>query len=75
VFPGWFVGPKSTTLTFGKFWEDEATTFDIEGFDLINFGGMNAKRRTQVAVGTGFRARVSRAVDLGFAEHRPTTIS
>ncbi len=39
----------------------------VEGFDLINFGSSNASGRTQAAVGGGFRSRLLKNLDLGFA--------
>jgi len=51
-----------TTLTDGK-----ALPFDSEGFDLINFGSTDASGKTQVAVGAGFRSRLTKSLDFGFA--------
>ena len=39
----------------------------VEGFDLINFGSSNASGRTQAVVGGGFRSRLLKNLDLGFA--------
>ena len=38
-----------------------------EGFDLINFGSSNASGRTMAAVGGGFRSRLLKDLDMGFA--------
>ena len=55
-----------TVLNNGK----GALPLNSEGFDLINFGSPNAKGQTQAAVGGGFRSRVVKWGDLGFAyEH------
>ena len=40
---------------------------NTEGFDLINFGSSKAGGVTQVAVGTGFRSRLAKNLDFGFA--------
>ena len=45
--------------------EAERTPFNVEGFDLINFGASNAKGRTQVVFAGGFRSRVVESVDVG----------
>ncbi len=47
--------------------EAKALPFNVEGFDLINFGSSNAEGFTQVAVGGGFRSRVCKQADVGFA--------
>ena len=51
-----------TTLSEGK-----ATAFKSEGFDLINFGSSGASGATQAAWGVGFRSRLHKNVDFGFA--------
>lgn len=45
----------------------------IEGFDLINFGASDADGFTQVAVGVGFRSRLSKWADIGFAYEKGTS--
>lgn len=45
--------------------EAERTPFDVEGFDLINFGAAEAKGRTQVVFAGGFRSRLIEDVDVG----------
>lgn len=40
---------------------------DTEGFDLINFGSTRASGTTQAAAGVGFRSRLCKCVDIGFA--------
>ncbi len=45
----------------------------IEGFDLINFGASDAKGFTQVAVGAGFRSKLTKNLDLGFAYEKGVT--
>ncbi len=47
--------------------EARALPFKVEGFDLINFGASNAEGFTQVAVGGGFRSRLCKRADVGFA--------
>jgi len=53
--------------------EARRTPFEVEGFDLINFGASNADGFTQIAVGGGFRSRFCRWADLGFAYERGVT--
>lgn len=40
---------------------------DSEGYDVINFGSSLADDVTQLTVGAGFRSRLTKNVDLGFA--------
>ena len=47
--------------------EGDALPVDSEGFDLINFGSTNADGKSQWAAGVGFRSRIMKNVDLGFA--------
>jgi hypothetical protein len=47
--------------------EANATPFDFEGYDLINFGAADAKGRTQVTIGVGARSRILENLDVGFA--------
>lgn len=53
--------------------EGEGPAFEVEGFDLINFGSSNAGRFTEVAVGTGFRSRLCKWADFGFAYEKGVT--
>ncbi len=45
----------------------------IEGFDLINFGASDAGGFTQIALATGFRSRVCKRADIGFAYEKGVT--
>lgn len=45
----------------------------IEGFDLINFGASDAGGFTQVALGGGFRTRLCKSADVGFAYEKGVT--
>lgn len=47
--------------------EAKELPFNIEGFDLINFGSQNAEGFTQITFATGMRSRVVKNVDIGFA--------
>ena len=40
---------------------------DSEGYDVINFGSSLADGTTQITLGAGFRSRIMKNVDLGFA--------
>ena len=53
--------------------EADGPAFGVEGFDLINFGASNAGGFTQVAVGTGFRSRLCKWADFGFAYEKGVT--
>lgn len=53
--------------------EAKALPFKVEGFDLINFGSSNAEGFTQVAVGGGFRSRICKMADVGFAYEKGIT--
>lgn len=59
-----------TTVSEGK-----ALPFGSEGFDLINFGSSNAEGETQASWALGFRSRLHKKVDLGFAYERGFTPS
>lgn len=53
--------------------EGEAAALNTEGFDLINFGSNNASGETQAAAGIGFRSRLHKNVDFGFAYENGVT--
>jgi len=55
-------GNAYTVLTDSK-----QLALGTEGYDLINFGTSDAKGQTQVALGFGFRSRLLKNLDLGFA--------
>lgn len=66
----WFVPFVSinafTVLTEGE----NPLPLDEEGFDLINFGAPDAGGHTQAAAGVGFRSRLHKNAELGFAYER-----
>lgn len=62
----WFI-PFVAVNAFTTLSDAQGMPFDSEGFDLINFGSTDANGHTQVAVGAGFRTRITPKVDLGFA--------
>ncbi len=62
----WFI-PFITTSAFTILDEGKGPAFGVEGWDLVNFGTSNARGETQVVVGGGFRSRLCRWADLGFA--------
>lgn len=45
----------------------------VEGYDIINFGASTSGGESQVAVGLGFRSKVCKHVDLGFAWEKGIT--
>jgi hypothetical protein len=53
--------------------EGEQLPLDVEGFDLINFGSSDAQGFTQIVGGIGFRSRLHKHVDLGFAYEKSLT--
>ena len=59
-----------TTLSEG----DGPAFGGIEGYDLINFGASDAGGRTQITIGTGFRFRICKHLDVGFAYESGLTI-
>ncbi|MEW6302586.1 MAG: hypothetical protein AB1705_03890 [Verrucomicrobiota bacterium] len=65
----WFI-PFATIIATTTLNSAGALPFASEGFDLINFGSSNAAGTTQVACGVGFRSRVHKRVDIGFAYER-----
>ena len=40
---------------------------DSEGYDVINFGSSNSDHATQMTIGGGFRSRLAKNLDFGFA--------
>lgn len=62
----WFI-PFVAVNAFTTLDDANVLPFDSEGFDLINFGSTDAGGTTQVAVGAGFRTRLTPEIDLGFA--------
>jgi len=67
-FTPFIVANGFTTLSEGN-----AQPFDIEGDDLINFGSSEAGGFTQIVIGAGFRSRVWKYLDLGFAYESSVT--
>ena len=60
--------PLVTLNGFTTLSEGDGPAFGgIEGYDLINFGASDAGGRTQITAGAGFRSRVWKHLDLGFA--------
>lgn len=45
----------------------------VEGYDIINFGASTSGGESQVAVGLGFRSKVHKNLDLGFAWEKGIT--
>jgi hypothetical protein len=62
----WFI-PFATINAVTTISEGEALPFDSEGYDVVNFGSSRAGGKTQAAWGVGFRSRLHKSVDLGFA--------
>jgi len=62
----WFI-PFATINAMTTLTEGTAVPFKSEGFDVINFGASNARGETQAAWGVGFRSRLHKRLDLGFA--------
>jgi hypothetical protein len=62
----WFI-PFVTLNTFTTLNDADELPFHEEGFDVVNFGATSAGGRTQAAAGVGFRTRLHRNVDFGFA--------
>ena len=67
-FTPFIVANGFTTLS-----EGDGPAFDIEGDDLINFGSSEAGGFTQIVIGAGFRSRVWKYLDLGFAYESSVT--
>lgn len=62
----WFC-PFITASGFTVLSEGEGLPLRIEGFDLINFGASDAEGVTQIVGGVGFRSRLAKWADFGFA--------
>ncbi len=62
----WFI-PFATMNAYTTLSDGKALGFKSEGFDLINFGSSGASGETQAAWGVGFRSRLHKNVDFGFA--------
>ena len=59
--------PFAAVNAFTVLSEGDGLPLEAEGFDLVNFGASAAEGATQVAVGFGFRSRLTDYCDLGFA--------
>lgn len=68
----WFI-PFASAHTFTVLSEADQLGLRTEGYDLINFGASNAEGRTQGVLGAGFRSRLHKRVDLGFAYEKGVT--
>jgi hypothetical protein len=68
----WFI-PFVTASGMTVLSEGEQLPLDVEGFDLINFGSSDAQGFTQIVGGIGFRSRLHKHVDLGFAYEKSLT--
>lgn len=66
-FIPFFAANAYTVLTEGDSKLLGAVDLNTELYDLINFGSTKAGGRTQVTVGGGFRSRLAKNLDLGFA--------
>lgn len=62
----WFI-PFVAFNAFTTLSDGDVVPFTSEGFDLINFGSMDASGTTQGAIGVGFRSRLLSSLDFGFA--------
>ena len=68
----WFI-PFATINAVTTISEGNALPLESEGFDVVNFGSSNAEGTTQAAWGVGFRSRLHKCVDLGFAYEKGFT--
>lgn len=68
----WFV-PFVTASGMTVLSEADQLPLDVEGFDLINFGSSEAQGFTQIVGGIGFRSRLHKNADLGFAYEKSLT--
>lgn len=64
-----FVTANAITVLDGG----NALPLDTEGYDLINFGSSNSGGETQIALGVGFRSRLTKNLDFGFAYEKSVT--
>ncbi len=62
--------PFVSANAFTTISEGNNVPFNSEGFDVINFGSANANGDTQAAFGIGFRSRLEKKIDIGFAYER-----
>lgn len=62
----WFI-PFVAGNGFTVLSEAKGPALKVEGYDLINFGSSDAKGFTQITLGAGFRSRLHKNVDFGFA--------
>ncbi|MFN0069497.1 MAG: hypothetical protein ACKVYV_17915 [Limisphaerales bacterium] len=62
----WFI-PFVAFNAFTTLSDGDRLPLSSEGFDLINFGSMDASGTTQGAIGVGFRTRLLPSLDFGFA--------
>lgn len=65
--------PFVTANAFTVLSEGNGLPLDSEGYDVINFGSSMADGVTQVALGAGFRSRLTEHVDFGIAYERAVT--
>jgi len=68
----WFI-PFITASGMTVLSEGDGMPLDVEGFDLINFGSSDAQGFTQIVGGVGFRSRLHKNADLGFAYEKSLT--
>jgi hypothetical protein len=68
----WFI-PFVTASGMTVLSEADELPLEVEGFDLINFGSSNASGFTQIVGGVGFRSRLLKWADLGFAYEKSLT--
>jgi hypothetical protein len=68
----WFI-PFITASGMTVLSEADEMPLDVEGFDLINFGSSDAQGFTQIVGGVGFRSRVQKNAELGFAYEKSLT--
>jgi hypothetical protein len=69
-FIPFFVFNGYTVLSDGKDQNHQslnAVPLNSEGYDLINFGSSQARGTTQLTAGCGFRSKIVKHVDFGFA--------
>ena len=59
--------PFATANAFTVLSDSKQIALGTEGYDLINFGTSNASGKTMAAVGGGFRSKLAKNLDLGFA--------
>lgn len=70
----WFI-PFATINAVTTITEGNGPALKSEGFDVVNFGSSRAGGETQAAWGVGFRSRLHRNLDLGFAYEQGFTPS